>query len=700
MFISIRQFRLRFRLFFVIVGMLVSVYVMLSLLLYYDQYNRLTKNNHMTMEQYNADVHLLLDLYLNERHTKIREGLHNFDKALEARGGVKIKENIYTVRASNELTQATYPITISEWQVGKNRIDKEQVFLDSLSKVLGCELSIFQKIPQGMLRVSTTLKSPMNERRVNMYLPNESEMVQNVNEGRHYIGRILLNKTWHIVNYQPIKQGNRVIGMLATSLPERDFTYLVSLLSKRKYLQTGHIYFFSPDGTVLLHRDSTARRMNLAKTMPDLLHLAGKQKIGSYRYYANFGKKPAWRWQYYSYYKRADFYTAIAVSENEFIDMPLNEVRNLLIGVFMLFLVVAIVVVYVFSNIFTQPFSVIAKTLGNLAAGKKTYPLAYKRKDEVGSISQSLNQLIHTSEGYASFAKAVGEGKFSQSFEVIGSDDVLANALLQMRDDLQKTAEEEATRNWITAQNAHFSEVIRQNQDDRTRLAQGVLGTIMQRLGMVQGAFYHVDKEEGETALVLISAYAYHRQKLLQARFNTKDGLLGEAYQNKRVIEVHDLAEGYLKLLSGVGEQSPSYLLIMPCQTNTEVLGLLELASFQPLEAFKIDFLKELTNTIGSTLSNIRTSELTVRYLREAQEASEQLRQQDEELRQNMEELAASHEHMRQQEQEIRKLLKKSQAKEEILQENMAELKKYQVELQAQREVYEKRIKELEANIR
>jgi HAMP domain-containing protein len=678
----------------------VFAYITLATVLYFDQDTRLKKATNYTMEQHNTDIHLLLDVYFNERITKLEEASKLLHRNVENKGGIVIKENTYTVNAISEQTQASFPVTISAWELGGNSIEKAEKILDSLAQATGCEFAIFQKIPLGMLRIATTLRTNLQERRINAFLPNEWQNVQMINEGKTYKGRLLLGKTWYLVQQAPIKQNGKIIGVLAVLLPERNFAYLEQMITQKKYLKTGHIYFFTPAGEVILHRDKNAKRMDLSKVMPEFLQIANKQKKGDYRYYFNFGKTQEHRRQYFAYYKRADFYTAIAVSEAEFLNQPLLELRNLLLGFFMVFLAIVAIVVYIFSNSFTKPFAEIARALGNLAVGKKTQIVRYKSKDEIGSISNSVNQLIQTSEKYASFAKAIGENNFNQPFEAIGVDDVLGKALIQMRNDLKRTAEEEKIRNWVTVQNAHFSEVIRKNQDDRLQLANYTLGNLMQNLNMVQGAFYYVNTEKEDGHLEIISAYAYQRQKLVTKQFSLTDGLLGEAYLNKKMVEVRDLAEGYLTLLAGVGEASPSYLLIIPCQTNKEVLALLELASFQPLEEYKVAFLTELANTIGSTLANIRTAELTMRYLKEAQEAAEELRQQDEELRQNMEELAASHEQSRQQEEEIRKLLKKSSMREEMMKENVQELKKYQTEIQIQRDAYEQRIKELEEQLK
>lgn len=691
MFLSIRQIRLRLKLFFVIVGLLLFAYFALASWLYYDQYQRLTQYNERSMGEHNQDMHLFLDLFYEEKYKKIQESVQILDKNIQKKGGIDIKKNYVSLKVINEETQTESFAQVSEWRIEDKIIQQNTTFIDSVAKLTNCDHTIFQKIPQGMLRVATTLRGQINERQINIFLPNDWAMVKAINEGKSYTGRVLLNKKNYIIAYLPLRKDGNIVGMISAILPEYDFKQIEKRLKAKKYLASGHIYFFNLTGKVILHRDSNAIRMDLNKTTPALLEKAKAQKKGYYRYYLNFKNVQGWRYQYFSYYAKADFYTAIVLPEQEFVEKPLAELRNLLVTSFILFFAIIIVIVYFFSNSFTKPIAHISHALGSLAVGKHINFKPYKRKDEIGTMSVALNELIKNSEKSASFAKSIGNGDFTHFFESTGSEDTLGNALLQMREDLQKSAEATILRNWITNQNAYFSEIIRKHQENYDSLATHVLESIMQRLGFVQGAFYMIDKEAEK--LTLLSAYAYNRQKLVEREFSLSEGILGEVYQNKQVVEIKQLPEGYLKFLAGVGEISPSYLLVLPCEAKSEVLVILELAHFNALEDYKVKFLKEFSYILGTTFANIRANELTLRYLKEAQEATEELRQQDEELRQNMEELAAAREHSIQQEEEMRQILKKSNMREQMLKDSINALREKEAALQ-------QRVKELEEKLR
>lgn len=56
--------------------------------------------------------------------------------------------------------------------------------------------------------------------------------------------------------------------------------------------------------------------------------------------------------------------------------------------------------------------------------------------DEIGEMSQALNQLISAVERQTEFAKGLGAGNFSQEYQPLSQQDTLGQALLKMRDDL------------------------------------------------------------------------------------------------------------------------------------------------------------------------------------------------------------------------------------------------------------------------
>lgn len=105
-----------------------------------------------------------------------------------------------------------------------------------------------------------------------------------------------------------------------------------------------------------------------------------------------------------------------------------------------------------------------------------------------------------------------------------------------------------------------------------------------------------------------------------------------------------DIPNNYLNVTSGLGEANPRALLIVPLKINDEIYGVIELASFNPFEPFQIEFIENLAEVLPSTIATVKINIQTAKLLRETRIQAEKMLQQEEELRQNLEEMQATQE--------------------------------------------------------
>jgi PAS domain S-box-containing protein len=331
----------------------------------------------------------------------------------------------------------------------------------------------------------------------------------------------------------------------------------------------------------------------------------------------------------------------------------------------------------VFARALTRPLFAIRNTLGLVAQGMLPELADDRSNDEFGQMGRKVDELVQTLRKNADFAKRIGEGKYDTQFTTASSDDILGMSLITMRKNLIENEARDTERNWIVRGVAEISEILRMH-DSLDELGDDVIKFIIGKIGAIQGAFYVVNDEVTPHVIEMRASFAYNRKKYLKSKFKFAEGLVGQAAIEKDTILRTEIPDEYVTLTSGIlGDQKPSCILIVPLITNEEVYGVLEFASFKKLEASQVNFVKELSLILARTIFNIKVSERTRRLLAESQEMSTELKEKQEVLRQNAEEMQATQEELKRSNQMLEEQVEevnRTQKRMQLLLENASEV--------------------------
>lgn len=296
----------------------------------------------------------------------------------------------------------------------------------------------------------------------------------------------------------------------------------------------------------------------------------------------------------------------------------------------------------------------ISKNIIEFSKGRILENKAAKSDDEIGKIITASNALGEKMKSNRDFAIEIGRGNFEVEMTNINDQDELGNALIGMRNSLLKAKAEEDNRkleeekrNWATAGFAKFGEILRQNNDDMAALSFDIIRNLVEYTGMNQGGLFILnDDERSDPFLEMKSCYAYSRKKFMEKRINIGEGLIGTCFLEKGTILLTDVPDSYINITSGLGEENPRCILIVPLKLNDEVYGIIELASFKILEKHEIDFVEKVGESVASTISSVKVNIRTTLLLEQTQQQAEEMRAQEEEMRQNLEEMQATQEEL------------------------------------------------------
>lgn len=222
--------------------------------------------------------------------------------------------------------------------------------------------------------------------------------------------------------------------------------------------------------------------------------------------------------------------------------------------------------------------------------------------------------------------------------------------LLRELEALKNDKNELEEKRYIDARMAAFVEILRWRLDDTlNRWADRVLTEIIQSVDGLQGAFYVASDD---TATLKLAA-SYAAPPETPQTVEPGVGVSGQAVKTRQARYFENQDTFYSFNYSSLSRIQAQALSITPLVYNEQVEGLLELSAARPFERRALDLIKSLSDSVAANLSTISNQEKIQRLYREAQDKSNALTTQEEELRQNLEELQATQEQMRLARQEI-----------------------------------------------
>jgi len=337
-----------------------------------------------------------------------------------------------------------------------------------------------------------------------------------------------------------------------------------------------------------------------------------------------------------------------ARSDEEIID-SIDNLRDFTLILGFILIVVGVVSALFLRRSITKPVNFLKNVVVKLGRGELVEEKQAKfSNDEIGEMAVAMDNLVNGLKSTSLFAENIGSGNYNTVFKPLSEHDVLGNALINMRDNLSKVAEDDKKRNWATEGQARFGEILRTNNTDLVKLADEIIGNLVKYLNANQGALYIVDDTttEEEPTMSMKACYAWDKKKFLNHKIFKGEGLAGQAWQEGDTVYLTEVPQNYVKIVSGLGDANPTSVLIVPLKVNDQIFGVVEIASFNAFRDFEIEFVQKIAESIASTISSVKVNARTQRLLEESQEMTEQMRAQEEEMRQNMEELQATQEEM------------------------------------------------------
>jgi signal transduction histidine kinase/CheY-like chemotaxis protein/CHASE3 domain sensor protein len=187
---------------------------------------------------------------------------------------------------------------------------------------------------------------------------------------------------------------------------------------------------------------------------------------------------------------------------------------------------------------------------------------------------------------------------------------------------------------WLQTAQVELSEAMR-GEKTVPQLGAAVLAFLAERTGANAGAIF---KGEGGTfnraAMLGVTDAA-----AVPETFAFNEGLLGKVAADGHPTELADIPDGYLKIGSALGSDTPRHLVVAPAFNEGSVNAVIELGFFDAVDDRVRELLDTVSGSIGVALRSARFRERLQDALEETQRQASELQAQSEELRVSNEEL-------------------------------------------------------------
>lgn len=127
-----------------------------------------------------------------------------------------------------------------------------------------------------------------------------------------------------------------------------------------------------------------------------------------------------------------------------------------------------------------------------------------------------------------------------------------------------------------------------------------IFSTLAAEIEICQGVFYKHDSTDGTYRF--LGGYALHKSIDKASHIKIGEGMVGQAVKNKKPIVINSVPDGYMAVVSGLGEANPNHLAIFPIISSNKSIAVIELASFKEFSSREVELLKKLTRLLASSL--------------------------------------------------------------------------------------------------
>ncbi|RLD52603.1 MAG: hypothetical protein DRI94_02595 [Bacteroidetes bacterium] len=307
-------------------------------------------------------------------------------------------------------------------------------------------------------------------------------------------------------------------------------------------------------------------------------------------------------------------------------------------------LIIGILLLFYFIRKSFLPYKRLINSIEMLSKGTNPIENTGNLPPEYKNTANNLNKISQFYNDISAFTEHIISGNFDIHLKERSENDSPSKALNKISDYLKEKKQEQTTEEketslqlWMRKGRFEISEAERISSKDIGNLSYNIIRSVVNYIDALMGGIYLYDKENEN--IELISAYAYETQKHFNVSFKPGEGIVGACILEKKKVVLNNIPEDYIKIATGLGSGTPAFIAVIPIVFKNEINAAVEVAFMNKPEDYKIEFIEQLSDSIGAWIDASLVSTKTGELLEISQKQTQELADKEDELNKKVTEL-------------------------------------------------------------
>ena len=322
------------------------------------------------------------------------------------------------------------------------------------------------------------------------------------------------------------------------------------------------------------------------------------------------------------------------------------------------------------------------------------YSKTVKVRSNKDVMAISMNQMVESFKNVVKQAKAIASGDYSTNVMPRSDKDTLGIALYEMTMKLREASIEIMNQDWLKTGINELGLKIR-GEKSMSELSGEVVSFLSRYLNGQFGLLYLKDDND---LLQLAATFAMGGDGVVKKTLAAGEGVIGQVGKERRPITF--FASEYQTPAVNIGPDNiqPQHFIVSPILFEGQLIGVIELGSFEPFDEQKQIFIEVSLDNISVAINTARSRERVQELLaktqvqaRELVEQKEELHQINQELEEQTKALRLSEENLQHQQEELRVINEELEERTKVLELQRDDIRKKNEALEmAQKEIRQK----------